>query len=98
MFRSSIEKKLVSIGGEMRALREELVVLDEQLLQVSDEAEDLRLRAMVSETPMAAAEHREAAKAVAVIRKDRQAALDKLAALERKQDELLDRLSSSGRS
>ena len=93
MFRSSIEKKLTAVSRELRSLREELGVLDEQLIQVSDEAEDSRLRALVSETPLAAQEQRETAKAVAAVRRDREAKLNRLAKLERKQDELLDQLT-----
>lgn len=92
MFRSSIEKKLRSVTVEIKSVTEQLRMIDEQLLHVSDEAEDLRLRAIVSETPLAAAEHRDAAKAVSVLRRDRERFQLRLAELERKQDDLLDRL------
>jgi uncharacterized protein (DUF3084 family) len=96
MFRSSIEKKLMAISRELRTLRDELGVLDEQLIQVSDEAEDSRLRALVSETPLAAHEQRESAKAVAAVKRDREGKLKRLQRLERKQDDLLDRLTEAG--
>ncbi len=92
MFRSSIEKKLRSVSTELRAQRETLAMIEEQLLHVSDEAEDLRLRAIVSETPLAQASHRDAAKTVAALRTDKQRCLARLAELEQKQDDLLDRL------
>ena len=95
MFRPSIEKKLTSVSGEMRKLRDDLRVIDEQLLQVSDEAEDSRLRALVSETPLAAAEHRDAAKAVGALRRDREAMVRRLEKLEVRQDELLDQLTKA---
>lgn len=95
MFRPSIEKKLTSVSAEMRKLREDLRVLDEQLLQVSDEAEDSRLRALVSETPLAAAEHRDAAKAVGALRRNREAMVRRLEKLEVLQDELLDQLTKA---
>lgn len=93
MFRSSIEKKLTAVSTELRTLREELGVLEEQLIQVSDEAEDSRLRALVSETPLAAEEQRETAKAVAAVKRDREGKLKRLQKLERKQDDLLDQLT-----
>jgi uncharacterized protein (DUF3084 family) len=96
MFRSSIEKKLMAISRELRTLRDELGVLDEQLIQVSDEAEDSRLRALVSETPLAAHEQRESAKAAAAVKRDREGKLKRLQRLERKQDDLLDRLTEAG--
>lgn len=92
MSRASIERKLAAVSEELRALRDELVVLDEQLQHFVDEADDARLRSLVSETPLAADEHREAAKAVAGIRRDREARVKKLAKLESKQDQLLDQL------
>ena len=98
MFRSSIEKKLTSISNELRSLREELGIVEEQLIQVSDEAEDCRLRALVSETPLAAEEQRETAKAVAAVKRDQESKLKRLQKLEKKQDELLDQLTSSSRA
>jgi hypothetical protein len=92
MFRSSIEKKLAAVSRELRTLREELGVVEEQLVQVADEAADSRLRSLVSETPLATHEHRESAKAAAAVRRDRDAKLRRLEKLERKQDDLLDRL------
>ena len=93
MFRRSVEKKLMAVGDEARKLREELAVIDEQLRQVTDEAEDSRLRALVSETPQASADHRDAAKTVAVLQRDKDSKLKRLAQLEAAQDHLLDQLS-----
>lgn len=93
MLRSSIERKLADLSSEVRALRSELAILDEQLQHVVDEADDARLRSLVSETPLAASEHRDAAKTVAAVRRDRDAKVKKMAKLEAKQDVLLDRLT-----
>ncbi len=95
MFRPSIEKKLTSVSGELRKLRDDLRVIDEQLLQVRDEAEDSRLRSLVSETPLASAEHRDAAKAVGALRRDREAMVRRMQKLEVLQDELLDQLTKA---
>lgn len=95
MFRPSIEKKLSSVSAEMRKLRNDLRVIDEQLLQVSDEAEDSRLRSLVSETPLAAAEHRDAAKAVGALRRNRESMLARMEKLEALQDELLDEMTKA---
>ena len=93
MSRSSIERKLNELTGELRELRAELKVVDEQLNFVVDEADDARLRSLVSETPLAASEHREAAKTVAAVRRDREAKVKRMAKLESKQDALLDQLT-----
>ncbi|MDH3293633.1 MAG: hypothetical protein OER95_04855 [Acidimicrobiia bacterium] len=95
MFRPSIEKRLSSVSDELRRLRSDIRVLDEQLLQVADEAEDSRLRAMVSETPLASAEHRDAAKAVGALRRNREAVAKRIAKLEALQDKLLDEFTDS---
>lgn len=93
MFRSSIEKKLTSVSRELKTVTDELQVVEEQLIQVSDEAEDSRLRSLVSETPLAAEEQRETAKAVAAVKRDREAKLKRLRKLEQRQDALLDQLT-----
>lgn len=95
MFRSSIEKKLAAVSRELRTIREELQVIEEQLIQVSDEAEDSRLRSLVSETPLAAQEQRETAKAVAAVRRDREGKIKRLHKLELRQDALLDQLTEA---
>jgi pyrroloquinoline quinone (PQQ) biosynthesis protein C len=93
MSRASIERRLTDLTAELRVARGELMVVDEQLQHFADEADDARLRSLISETPLAVSEHREAAKAVAAIQRDREARLRRLAKLESKQDALLDQLS-----
>ena len=55
-----IERRLRETSDRLRRLREELRIVDEQLAHLSDEADDLGLRALVSETPGASVEYREA--------------------------------------
>jgi hypothetical protein len=93
MSRASIERKLTGLTSELRVMRNELDVLDEQLQHFVDHADDARLRSLVSETPLAASEHREATKTVAALRRDREARVKRLAKLESKQDALLDQLT-----
>lgn len=78
----------------MRQLREELVIADEQLLHLADAADDARLRALVSETPVSDREHREAARHADAMRSHRAAVADEIQRLESAQDELLDRLTA----
>lgn len=94
MSRASIERRLTGITAELRVARDELKVLDEQLQHFTDTADEARLRSLVSETPLAESEHREAARAVTALRRDREARLKKMAKLESKQDALLDQLTS----
>ena len=60
MPRPLVERRLDDVVARLRELRKELGVADEQLAVLNDEADDARLRALVSETPMAAREHDEA--------------------------------------
>ena len=57
---SMVERRLIEIGDRLKALRDELAIADEQLAHLADEAEDARLRSLVSETPLAEREHRSA--------------------------------------
>ena len=89
---SLVERRLTEVSDRLRQLREELRVADEQLAHFADEADDARLRALVSETPLAEQEHREAQKHADAMGRHRADVLAELEALERTQDELLDRL------
>ena len=88
-----VERRLTGVSGRLRALREELRVIDEQLLHLSDEADDSRIRSLVSETPLAGHEFREANRHAEAMRSRRQDVVDTIAKLEHRQDELLDQLS-----
>lgn len=92
MARSHVERRLVDLGDRLKRLRDDLRVADEQLAQLSDEEDDARIRSLVSETPLAEREHREAARHAAAMRKHREAVADEIAQLERTQDDLLDEL------
>lgn len=92
MSRSLIERKLFEVAERLRALRAELAVAEEQLQVLAEAADDARLRALVSETPIAGREHTEAQRHADAMARHRADVLQELAELERAQDELLDRL------
>jgi hypothetical protein len=94
MFRNRVERRLSDVSSRQRRLRDELAVLDEQRAHMADDAEDARLRALVSETPIAQQAHRDAARHVAALDRRRQEILVELAALEELQDKLLDELTA----
>ena len=95
MSRDRIERRLRGIGRQLSALRTDLRVCEEQLVQVSDEADESRLRALVSETPIAEREYREARRHVERLRLHRDEIAERIARLEADQDALLDRFSAS---
>ncbi len=92
MRRAIIERRLSDAHARLVRARSELAVLDEQLSAVTEIADDTRLRALVSETPVAAREHDEASRHESVMLRSRADLVEHIAELERRQDELLDRL------
>ncbi len=85
-----------ALVARRRALRDELAVVEEQLAALADAAGDARLRSLVSETPVADAEHRDASRSAEAMARHRTVLLADLAALDRTEDELLDRLAAEG--
>ena len=94
MSRALVERKLVELSERLKELRAELVLTDEQLLHFADAADDARLRALVSETPLADRDHHEAQRHADAMSRHRAEVQSTIDQLERRQDELLDRLST----
>lgn len=97
MSKASVERRLREVGSRLRQLREELQVTDEQLTNLADAADDARLRALVSETPLAGEDYRQAERHAQAMRRHRAKVVDEITRLERSQDELLDRLVAESR-
>ena len=95
MSRDRIERRLRGVGRQLSALRGDLRVCEEQLVQVSEEADEFRLRALVSETPLAEREYREAQRHADRLRRHRDEIAARIDRLEADQDTLLDRFSAS---
>jgi hypothetical protein len=89
MQRALLERRIRDVHSRLVRAREELAVLDEQLAVVMDSADDARVRSLVSETPLAAHEHNEAARHADAMAKAREALHRTVVDLERRQDELL---------
>ena len=87
-----IQRRLSQVSARMRELTEELRVVQDQMIQIVEEADEKSLRALVSETPSAAFEYREAKKHSDVIQRHHQQIVAELADLERRMNSLLDRL------
>jgi uncharacterized protein (DUF3084 family) len=98
MSRSLVERRLAEVGARLKQLREELSVSDEQLGHLAEAADDARLRALVSETPLAGREHQDAQRHADAMQRHRADVLDQIARLEQAQDDLLDRLMAETRS
>ena len=95
MLHERIERRLRGVSRQLSALRADLRVCEEQLVQVTDEADESRLRALVSETPLAEREYREARRHAERLSRHRDELVERIASLEADQDALLDRLTAS---
>jgi hypothetical protein len=92
MGKASVERKLRKTSARLRALRAELVVIDEQLAHLVDDVEEKSVRALVADNPAAAAEHREAVGHSDAMADHRRHVVAEIDAVEARQDELLDEL------
>ena len=92
MLRTTIERRLNDAHRRLMRARGELAVLDEQLEVVNEMADDTRLRALVAETPVAATDHDEVSRQASAMLRTRQVLVAQITDLERRQDDLLERL------
>ena len=91
MSRRQLERRMTDISGRLKRLRADVAVSHEQMEHFDTEADDARLRALVSETPLADAEAREAQRHADAQRSAHASLLRSIGDLEREQDALLDR-------
>jgi hypothetical protein len=97
MSRSLLERRLSQVSERLKQTRAELGVADEQFAFFAEAAEEARMRALVSETPLAEHEHLEAQKHADAMARHREGLLTTIRELEQSQDELLDRLVAEAR-
>ena len=95
MSKAMIERRLIEVGERLKQLRGDLQVADEQRAHFANEADDARLRSLVSETQIAGREHRDADRHAAAMRRHRDEVATETTSLEAQQDELLDQLMAS---
>ncbi|MDG2111607.1 MAG: hypothetical protein P8N02_03215 [Actinomycetota bacterium] len=89
----SVERRLRQVAVRLTSLRNELQILDEQHLHLAGDADDARLQALMSETPLSDRARRDAARHAEAVGKRRVDVLSQIEELERRQDELLDELT-----
>ncbi|HRE01772.1 MAG TPA: hypothetical protein PLV68_10770 [Ilumatobacteraceae bacterium] len=88
-----VERKLRQSASRLRALRDELRVIDEQLPSLQADADDGDMRALFDETGGSNAEARRARGSAEAMVRQRARVVESIATWERRQDELLDRLA-----
>ena len=87
-----IEKRLRRNSENLKQLQIELTLLDEQLAALTDDASEKEMRSLVSETPLALHEYRDAQKHVDALQEQRHHLVQAIAAQKQSQDDLLDKL------
>jgi hypothetical protein len=92
MSRRVIERRLTEVHRRLLRAREELAVIDEQFAALADAANEAELRSLVSETPLAESEYRDAQRHADAMARSRAAVLQSISELEKAQDDLLDKL------
>ena len=97
MSRWLVERRLSDVSARLKRLRADLQVIDEQMLFFADAADETRMRALVSETPLADKEHHDAQKHADAMARERANVIASIAELEKAQDELLDKLVAETR-
>ncbi len=88
-----LKKRLRTVSSRIRRLQSELNVLDHQLVQLEEEAEDARLRSLVSEGPAEAVAYDQARRQRDILDREGERQRRELEALLADQDALLDRLA-----
>ncbi len=93
MNRRRIERRLLATSDKLAAARTELMVANEQLAVFSDDADDARIRSLVSETPGAGTEFRDAQRHYRAMVNHRDDVAKRIDRLEDELNQLLDRYS-----
>lgn len=89
-----LQRRLLDVTDRLRRSRAELRLSEEQALFLEEEAEDARMRAIVSETPLAQREEREARRHAETLGRHRDSLRRSIVELEAERDALLDRMAS----
>jgi hypothetical protein len=93
--RRLVEYRLRGVSRRLVAARNDLQVVTEQAAALTDEADDLDIRALVSESPAARHEAGEASGHRAAMQRERTRLVALIERLSLEQDRLLDRLGPS---
>jgi hypothetical protein len=94
MPRTLLQRRLIDVSDRLKRLRAEIAVADEQCAFFEAEAEDARLRSLVSETPVADVEARDVRRHADAQNRQRDALRRAERELVLEQDALLDRMAA----
>ncbi|HJO41129.1 MAG: hypothetical protein QF837_04080 [Acidimicrobiales bacterium] len=94
MFRKSLEKRLLEISRRIKKEKEDLLVAEEQLISLIDDADEARIRSLVSETAISDNDRRDSARQSENMEKYCHKIRNEIQRLEEIQDGLLDKLNT----
>jgi hypothetical protein len=94
MQRFLLERRIRDLHLRLVRARQELAVLEEQLAVVNEDCEEARVRALVSETPLAGHEYAETRRHADAMKRAWEAQRSAVGELENRRDELLSRVGS----
>lgn len=92
MFGKSAEKRLLEVSRRIGKEKEELLVAEEQLASLVNDADEARIRSLVSETALSDNAHRDASRQAKNMEIHCQQIRNEICRLEEFQNELLDKL------
>jgi len=93
MFRKSLEKRLLEVSRRIKKEKEDLLVAEEQLISLIDNADEARIRSLVSETAISDNDRRDSARQSENMEKYCQKIRNEIQRLEEIQAGLLDKLN-----
>ena len=85
-----LHRSLAQLGDRITKARDDLRIVEEQLLFQMDVVEETKTRMLVAETPLADREYRIANDDYQRMQKERERVIEEIAELQREQDRLLD--------
>ena len=86
----NLQKSLAQLGDRITKARDDLRIVEEQILFQMDVVEDTKTRMLVAETPLADREYRIANDDYQRMQKERDRVISEIAELQKEQDRLLD--------
>ena len=94
MFTRSVEKRLMEISRRIKQQKEELLVAEEQLISLTSDADEARIRSLVSETAISDNDRRDSVRQSENMQKYCHKIRNEIQRLEEIQDALLDKMNT----
>lgn len=94
MFPRSVEKRLMEISRRIKQQKEELLVAEEQLISLTSDADEARIRSLVSETAISDNDRRDSVRQSENMQKYCHKIRNEIQRLEEIQDALLDKMNT----